>query len=580
MNPYSFFTSNKCVPKKKYDALKDFFFLKKKANIVAGLYGYTISSLYSLIRDFKKCLEQGNAESFFFKEEHRGRKSLEKSDNELQELIISFRKKNFSVPDIVAFVNAKNYNVSISYVGNLLRNEGFSRLQRRSAQDKRLLEITKIEAPKAEMLKFVSESFHSTNAALLCFLPYISKYGIDKLIENSDYPQTRQINKQASVLSVLALKLSNIRRYSCDDIWCMDRGIGLFAGLNVLPKTAWFTSYSYGVTREMNLSFLKGLHEIWQKHNLLSDTTNLDFTTIPCWGDGEHLENNWSGKRGKSLSSMLAVLAQDPDTGIIDYGDTTVLHKEQDAVILEFLDFYQSGSNKDGLKYLIFDSKFTTYQNLSKLDIKKIKFITIRRRGKKILDEINAIEEKQWKKLRVECADNKNRNLKINEQIIFLKGYGKDIRQIAIKGNGKIKPALVITNDFSIELKEVVRKYARRWIVEKCISEQISFFHLNRVSSSMVIKVDFDLTMSILAHNIYRLFAMDLGRYSNYTSTRIYEKIIANNGSISVDDNQITVALNKKRDISLVMQIMEKYKLQKYDWLSGKKLLFNATSTT
>lgn len=63
----------------------------------------------------------------------------------------------------------------------------------------------------------------------------------------------------------------------------------------------------------------------------------------------------------------------------------------------------------------------------------------------------------------------------------------------------------------------MIRKYTRRWLLEKGISEQIEFFHLNRVSSLMVIKVDFDLTMSILAHNILRLLAMDLPGYSHNT---------------------------------------------------------------
>ncbi len=580
MKPYDFFASQKSIPKKRYDALKEFFYYKTKANEVANLFGYTISSFYSLVRDFKRYLNQGNADLFFFKEERRGRQRIEERANELHELIISLRKQNYSAPDILSFINAKSHKVSLSYVSNLLRKEGFSRLPRRSVSDKQKQKVSILTAPKSIMLKFDTEKFHSSNAALLCFLPYISKYGIDHLIAKSYYPETRQINKLSSILSVLALKLSNIRRYSCDDIWCMDRGSGLFAGLNVLPKTAWFTAYSYAVTRRMNSSFLKGLHEIWHKHNLLCDTSNLDFTTIPYWGDDAHLENNWSGKRGKALSSMLAVLAQHPDTGIIDYGDSTISHKNQDAVILEFMDFYKAGSNKDKLKYLIFDSKFTTYQNLAKLDKDKIKFITIRRRGSNILKEINSLEEKQWKKLRVECADNKNRNLKINEQTIFLKGYDKNIRQVSIKGNGKIKPALIITNDFNIELKDLVRKYARRWIVEKCISEHIEFFHLNRVSSSMVVKVDFDLTMSILAHNIYRLFALDLGRYSNLSSIKIYEKIIANSGNISIGDNQIVVSLNKKRDISLVLQVMAGYEQQKYDWLGGKKILFNVNSTT
>jgi hypothetical protein len=169
-------------------------------------------------------------------------------------------------------------------------------------------------------------------------LPYIQNYGIDRIIKNSDYPETNWINRVSSIMSFVALKLSNVRRYSEDDAWCMDRGLGLFAGLNVLPKTAWYTSYSSRVTREMNRSFFKGLHTVYLQHGLLSDTANLDFTTIPYWGDSSHLENNWSGRRNKALASMLAVLAQDPDSGIITYGDTNIRHKDKSDVIIEFID--------------------------------------------------------------------------------------------------------------------------------------------------------------------------------------------------------------------------------------------------
>ena len=68
------------------------------------------------------------------------------------------------------------------------------------------------------------------------------------------------------------------------------------------------------------------MHEIWQSNGLLSDTANLDFVTVPYWGDDSHLENNWSGTRHQALASILAALAHDPDTGIITYGDTNVRH--------------------------------------------------------------------------------------------------------------------------------------------------------------------------------------------------------------------------------------------------------------
>jgi hypothetical protein len=71
----------------------------------------------------------------------------------------------------------------------------------------------------------------------------------------------------------------------------------------------------------MNRNFLLELNKLWVSEGLISDTANLDFTTIPYWGDAEHLENHWSGKRGKALPGILAVLAQDSDSGIVDYGE-------------------------------------------------------------------------------------------------------------------------------------------------------------------------------------------------------------------------------------------------------------------
>jgi hypothetical protein len=377
----------------------------------------------------------------------------------------------------------------------------------------------------------------------------------------------------------VALKASNIRRYTADNLWCMDRGMGLFAGLNVLPKAAWFTSYSHRVTTKMNREFLKALHRRWISAGLLSDTANLDFTTIPYWGEDDHLENNWSGKRGKALASMLAVLAHDPDTGIIDYGDAGVMHSNESVIVLEFLDFYKdTPAGRKNLQYLVFDSKFTNYQNLGKLNKQGVKFVTIRRRGKDMVDKIENQPRSKWKTLRVEAAGNKKRTIRVYEEQVFLKGYNDTIRQVNITGHGKIKPAIIITNDFDMPVEQLIRKYTRRWIVEKAIGEQVEFFHLNNVSSSMVIKVDFDLTMSILTHNIYRLFALEMERYENMSVQSIYEKFIKNAADIKIDPDAVTVLLKKKRNLPLVLEKTNLYPDQRYSWLGDRKITFEGAS--
>jgi len=277
---------------------------------------------------------------------------------------------------------------------------------------------------------------------------------------------------------------------------------------------------------------------------------------------------------------MLAVLAHDPDSGLIDYGNADILQKDESAVVLEFLDFYHGNSAKksDRLRYIIFDSRFTTYENLRKLDQAEIKFITIRRRGKIMLERIADLPSAGWKKVSVECAGNKHRILHVYDEQVFLKEYGKDIRQITITGNGKIKPAVIITNDFDLSIEKVIRKYARRWLVEKSISEQIGFFHLNMVSSSMVIKVDFDLTMSILANNLYRLLALQLERYEHLSVESLYDKFVLNGADVIIREDAITVQLKKKRNLPLILEVMKTFSHQKYPWLDGKSVIFEGAT--
>lgn len=579
MNARDYFLSPSTIAQKQYEALRMYYVEGKNTKDVASAFGYKHRGFTTIVSDFNKKLRDGKADDLFFKPTQRGRRITEEVCL-ASDMVVNLRKAYHSVEDIKAILDGKGFDISERNIYNIINKAGFSRLPRRTRLVKQQLKLPGIKAEKSTRLSFNEEKFKSTSSGILCLLPYIKKYGISDAIARSHYPGTKAIDKFNSILSFVALKASNIRRYSSDDIWCMDRGLGLFAGLNVLPKAAWFTSYSHRVTSDMNLSFLKSLHKIWLENDLLGNTSNLDFTTIPYWGEDDHLENNWSGKRGKAMASMLAVLAHDPDTGIINYGNTNVMHKNESDEVLEFLDFYKTETKGEcnKLQYLVFDSKFTNYQNLKKLDINGVKFVTIRRRGKNIVDRLEKISEKSRKNIRVEMAGNKKRSLKALDEQIYLKGYDDTIRQISISGHGKIKPAIIITNDFDLKVENVVRKYAKRWIVEKAISEQIDFFHLNLVSSSMVIKVDFDLTMSILTHNLFRLFALDLERYSHISDQKLFDRFFLNAAEIVIEDDIIRVALKKKRNLPLILETMKNFENCQFDWLNNFTVKFVGAS--
>ena len=96
----------------------------------------------------------------------------------------------------------------------------------------------------------------------------------------------------------------------------------------------------------------------------------------------------------------------------------------------------------------------------------------------------------------------------------------------------------------------------------------------------MVIKVDFDLVMSILAHNLYRLLAFSLERYQHFTDERIYEMFIANSGVMAIEDEQIRIDLKKKRELPLLLDYLKKENTRNYPWLDNKKIVFNPIASS
>ena len=527
---------------RRYEVLRAFFLEGQTAETVARRFGYSVGSVYAMTRDFRRLQDPA---AFFFRPPAAPGRPPRQPPQQVRERVIELRKANLSVPDIKARLDAETGEApSLRVIGNLLRAEGFARLPRRTRAE-RAAATPRLRAPTSVLLDpLAEESFDSERAAgIFCLLPWIRRYGLHSAIEQAGYPDTSALPALQSVLAFVALKLSDIRRYSADDLWCMDRGPGLFAGLNVLPKTASLSAYADRTTRAMHQRLLSSLAAIWTAKGLVGDGANLDFTTLPHWGDDKTLQKHWSGTRGRSLLGISAALAQDPDSGILLYGDARVRRETSDGVALEFLSF--SRRHGPALRYLVFDSRFTTYAQLARLDRKGIRFVTV------------------------------------HDQTLPLRAYGREIRQITLLRGTRRRPSFLLTNDFQSSLSAILRRYARRWLVEKSISEQLAFFHLNRLSSSMVIKVDFDLAITILAYNLLRLLACDLPPgYRRLTARSLYDRLLCNAAHIRLAPDLCTVALKKKRDLPALLEAFQAVGNQRIPWLGNRPIVFQGATTS
>ena len=125
------------------------------------------------------------------------------------------------------------------------------------------------------------------------------------------------IPPDAALLSLLALKLLRKERLSHIDDFNVDEALGLFAGLNVLPKKSFATDYSYRTQRSNQESLLgswiKKLSPI-----LLPEAKafSLDFHPIPYRGDEAVLENHYIPCRGQACPSVQVTIRR-RGTGIV-----------------------------------------------------------------------------------------------------------------------------------------------------------------------------------------------------------------------------------------------------------------------
>jgi hypothetical protein len=81
------------------------------------------------------------------------------------------------------------------------------------------------------------------------FLPLLARLQLHRLVERAGYPGSRLVPAASALLSLLALKLLDKERHSHIDDFNFDSALGLFAGLNILPKKSFATDYSYRTER-------------------------------------------------------------------------------------------------------------------------------------------------------------------------------------------------------------------------------------------------------------------------------------------------------------------------------------------
>ena len=562
------------VPKnsthRQYEALRAFFVDKLPSQEAAQRFGYSAGSFRILCHQFRKDMDRQ-----FFLPPAKGPHAAPKRDS-VQELVVSLRKKNLSVYDIERAIKQEGHSLSAPSIAMILRDTGFARLPRRRDEERPATTGPSAAAiADAQKFQLTSRIIKTQFGGIFLFLPYLAQVPLDSILKDAGFPGSQMVPAAHAMRSLLALKLHGERRRSHVMSYVFDEGLALFAGLNVIPKRSFLTEYSCRINptcypKVMNLWF-DAASKIGLERGVSFD---VDFHTIPFHGHDALVEKHYVSKRSRRQKGMLAFLVWDADKKHFCYADASLRKDEQNDAIIDFLQFWKGRTGRSP-EELVFDSKLTTYANLSELNKRGIDFITLRRRTKKLKEEIAAAPSSAWRRIELDNIAREFRRPRIIDKRIEMDAYEGPIRQIAIQDLGHEEPTILLTNQLKRSAKDLVGRYARRMIIENAIADGIDFFHIDALSSSVAMKVDCDLQLTLMASSLYRLLGAQVKEgYETAQSRHIFRDFIDATAQITVTDDHVIVRFQKRAHSPLLMAAGFGRVDVSVPWWGGRRLAF------
>jgi hypothetical protein len=205
--------------------------------------------------------------------------------------------------------------------------------------------------------------------------------------------------------------------------------------------------------------------------------------------------------------------------------------------VLRFVDFWQALTGRNP-EWLYFDSKLTTYAELSRLNERGVYFATIRRRGPALVNRLKERSASDWTGAVIDIPKRRQKHIRYLEESVAIPDYQGAVRQIAVTGLGREQPTLFLTNHLKVSPRHLIINYARRNGIEDGLGTNVNFFHLDCLSSEVRLNVDLDVTLTVIANGCYRWLAHQLKGFEQAKPKQLYRKFIETGGQIEVAPNR------------------------------------------
>lgn len=541
-----FFLEPRTPKQRIYEALRAYFVDGRPPREVARDFGYSSGSFHVLCHHFRR-----DPDPVFFVTPRHGPQSQPKK-SAARAAIVSLRKQNHSVYEISEILKEQKCPLSPTAIREVLKEEGFAPLPRRLDEERPDYPRPTIEAvADAREFSLQPRSFTTRCGGLFLFVPDLVRLSVAKIAGAAHLPGSQMIPAEHALRSCLALKLWSIERKSHVMSLAADEGLALFAGLNAIPKKSYLSEYSSRITPSRTTQLLAAWHEQVSGSGLFSgESFNLDFHSVPYYGEAPTVERHYVSARSRRQPSVLVFMAQDADGRAFCYSNADLRKGEESEEIFRFISFWKRTHGKLP-RHLVFDSRLTTYTQLARLDGMHIDFITLRRRSPNILREIVNLPRSAWRVVELDVPTRKYRSPRVYEQKISLAGC--EFRQLYIQDLGHDEPTVLLTNQKRTSAKQLITRYAQRMLIENALSDAVRFFHMDALSSTVGLKIDFDMALLVIASGLYRLLARRMRGYSDAQARHIFRDLVDMPADVTIDEKQIEVSFHQRSHLPIIL---------------------------
>jgi hypothetical protein len=411
-------------------------------------------------------------------------------------------------------------------------------------------------------------------AGLFLFLPLLARLGFDQIVHQAGYPGSPMVPATSALLSLLTLKLLDKERRSHISDFNFDEALGLFAGLNVLPKATYAADYSYRTQRphqqQLLSGWISGLAPLLLPQGKVF---SLDFHAIPFRGDPTALDNHFLPRRGKAGPSVLSFFAQESESRVLCYANANLTRIDQPGELMRFVEFWHGITGHDP-QWLYFDSKVVPYPELSRVNQRGIHFVTIRRRGAAVIRRLRHLPLQAWQRAVIDTPKRCHQRIRFVDETIRLPGYDGMIRQLAVDGLGRDQPTLFLSNDIAETARSLIIRYAGRNAVEDGLGTSVNFFHLDCLASEVRLNVDLDVALTVVANGCYRWLAHHLHGFDKSAPKKVYRKFVETGGQVEVQSDRIVVRFDKRSHNPILREAELDKGCPAIPWLGDRRVTF------